>query len=518
MGQRAPALTAFERGEEAPATGWGITVAAITILGGALRLYQIGEQPLWLDEAFSWWMARQSLRDLFRLLVTVDHHPPLFYLLLKVWLGWFGDSEGALRLLSALASTTAIPLYARAATKMAGPRIGLVAALLLAIAPFQIQYAQEARMYALLTLTVALVFVALANIVFSSAATGRRTAWLLLSFAEAGAMLTHNTATVLVPVALNGAVVALWWARRRDKSNGIWKKEFRYLWPASQGAALLLWSPWTSGFVRQAQRVESGFWIAPPDLWAVWTTLGTLSFAHLSDWLPQRDYWAWFALILVAVGLWQWRRSMATSAFLLVLWLLPPLVELVVSVRTPIFYDRTLIWTALPYYLLLARGIVWPRDHRRMVRSGWLASALAGWVMLCALGAWNYATTFEKEAWNRAVQFLAGEANSQELVLFHASWAELPFRYYYPDDAPPLRFHGVPADLFEAGELEPPMTHEALPRLHALIENRESVWLVYSHWWYTDPDGLLLDALHSQLDLIDEQRWPGIRVLHFRRP
>jgi uncharacterized membrane protein len=516
MGQRAPALTAFAHREEAP-TRWWIVVAAISIVGGALRFHQIGEQPLWLDESFSWWMARQSLPELLHALITIDHHPPLFYLLFKVWLGWFGDSESALRSFSALASTLAIPLYALAAAKMTSPRIGIVAAFLLAISPFQIQYAQEARMYALLTLMGAFALVALAEIFFSPGASDKRKAWLLLPLVEAGAMLTHNTATVLVPVALNGAVFALWLARRRGKVDAIAQQSFWYKWLAIQGAALLLWAPWASGFVQQVQSVESGFWIAPPDLWAVWTTLGTLSFAHLPDWLPQRDYWAWFALILVAVGVWQWRRSVATSAFLLVLWLLPPLIELLVSLRTPIFYDRTLIWTALPYYMLLARGMVWPRGHWRVVPRGWLAMSLAGLVMLSSLGVRNYYKTFEKEAWNRAAQFLAGDAMSDDLVLFHASWAELPFRYYYPADAPHVRFHGVPADLFNAGELEPPMTRDALPRLHMLIENRDSVWLVYSHWWYTDPDGLLLDALNRQLDLVDEQRWPGIRILHFRR-
>jgi uncharacterized membrane protein len=500
---------------------WWLWTLAICLVGAALRLAAIGDKTLWLDEAFSLWMARHDLPALFAWLVYIDHHPPLYYILLHEWVTLFGYTPSALRSLSAVTSILALPVYALAARKLAGDRLALVAAWLLAISPFHIRYAQETRMYGVLTLTVALLFWALAHVLTDRARSWRAWPWILLAVAEAAAMLTHNTATILVPVALNGAIAGLWLAHRYgyrvDEFPAVEETGFFRRWVWSQIAALLLWSPWALPFVRQAQVVDGDFWIAPPDLWTVWLALGSLSYAYLPDWLPSRDYLAWLALLVALWGVWQWRRSLGVTWLLVALWLIPPAVELLASLRRPIFYDRTLIWTALPYYLLLARGIIMPQQRTERWRMGWGIVSFTAIAALCGLGLWNYYAAFEKENWNLAAAHVATNAQPNELILFHASWTELPFNYYYPDEAPLLVQHGVPADLFNAGVLEPPMTEADVPRVLDLLEGQERVWLVYSHWWYTDPDGLLLRVLEEQLDIVDAQEWPGIQVLLYQR-
>jgi hypothetical protein len=287
----------------------------------------------------------------------------------------------------------------------------------------------------------------------------------------------------------------------------------------SQIATLALWSPWASAFVRQAQVVESSFWIEPPNLWTVWIALGSLTFAYLPEWLPLRDYLQWLALILVLWGAWWWRRDWGLTWLLMALWLVPPLIELLAGLRRPIFYDRTLIWTTLPYFVLLARGIVLPPFARstlpRAWRMGWSLFVAVLMCALCVLGVRNYYMHFEKEDWDQVAALVAQEAQPQDLILFHASWAQIPFDYYYPADAPPLVQRGVPADLFAAGALEPPMTTADVPRVQALIQGHKRVWLVYSHWWYTDTEGLLVDVLEEQLKLVEAREWPGIQVLRY---
>ena len=136
----------------------------VSLLGGALRFAALDAKTLWLDEVFSLWMARHPLPDLMAWLVRIDHHPPLFFLFLHGWIGLFGESAGALRSLSALTSTLAIPLYGFGARKLVGARVSIVATLLLAISPFQVRYAQEARMYGVLMLASAAAFVAFASL------------------------------------------------------------------------------------------------------------------------------------------------------------------------------------------------------------------------------------------------------------------------------------------------------------------------------------------------------------------
>ena len=77
-------------------------VALTLLLGAVLRLLWLGHKSLWLDEAFSLWMANRPLGELWGQLVALDQHPPAYYLLLHLWTGWTGQSEVGLRLLLSL--------------------------------------------------------------------------------------------------------------------------------------------------------------------------------------------------------------------------------------------------------------------------------------------------------------------------------------------------------------------------------------------------------------------------------
>ena len=75
----------------------------------------------------------------------------------------------------------------------------------------------------------------------------------------------------------------------------------------------------------------------------------------------------------------------------------------------------------------------------------------------------------------------------------------------------------MPVDLFERGVLEPEMTWEDLPRLAGLVGDRERVWLVYSHQWYTDPRGLVLAGLDEEMALRSRRRFYGLEVRLYER-
>src|SRR5690242_9145496 len=75
---------------------------SIVVVAFCLRLHRIGAEELWLDEAFSFrdvtvagWLGALRFKDV----------PPLYPLLLHGWIRLAGDSESALRLLSALFGT-----------------------------------------------------------------------------------------------------------------------------------------------------------------------------------------------------------------------------------------------------------------------------------------------------------------------------------------------------------------------------------------------------------------------------
>ena len=166
---RAPGLSAPERGATAldrepgavappqgPArVGRGVLVAAaVAVLAGTVLRF-LSPEALWLDEAQSVAIARSDLDGLYTGL-RQDGAPPLYYLLLHVWIGVFGESAVAVRALSGVFGVLALPLAWVLGRRLGGPRVGLVFTLLLASSPFAIRYSSETRMYSLLVLLVLL--------------------------------------------------------------------------------------------------------------------------------------------------------------------------------------------------------------------------------------------------------------------------------------------------------------------------------------------------------------------------
>jgi Dolichyl-phosphate-mannose-protein mannosyltransferase len=126
-------------------------VVGLILVALAVRVPRLGATNLWLDEANSWLLAKYSLPTL---LANIRASPgsPLYFVLLKLWVVVFGESERALRSLSLVVSLALIPVTYTLGARTISRRAGLLGALLLACAPMQIYYAQEARVYMLVTL------------------------------------------------------------------------------------------------------------------------------------------------------------------------------------------------------------------------------------------------------------------------------------------------------------------------------------------------------------------------------
>ena len=163
-------------------------------MGAALRFSTLDLQSFWLDEAFTVVLVREDLGGLLDGVARTESTPPLYYLLAWVWANAFGTGEAGLRSLSALLGTAAIPVAYGAAARLASPRAGLVAALLVAVNPMLVWYSQEARSYALLVLLGALSFYFWAGAWVG----GRRAAMVGWAVTSALAVATHYFAVFLV--------------------------------------------------------------------------------------------------------------------------------------------------------------------------------------------------------------------------------------------------------------------------------------------------------------------------------
>jgi len=187
-----------------------------------------------------------------------------------------------------------------------------------------------------------------------------------------------------------------------------------------------------------------------------------------------------------------------------------------VSLWRPILYARTLIWASIPVYLMLAIGLR-AMEVKLSSRAGFLV-ALALVVTANGLGLYGYYRTFEKEAWDDAAALVAEDVRADDLLLFNDAWGQIPFDYYFERlYNREIVEHGLPVDLFDRGVLEPAMTVRDLPRMRSLIDGHARVWLVSSHTWYADPDGLIPRALEQDLVILDRWALHGLRVTLYGR-
>jgi mannosyltransferase len=127
-----------------------LALLALLLLALALRVYRLPAQSLWYDEGVSWYLTRMSPPAL-TVWTANDIQPPLYYYLFWLWVRLAGTSEYALRFPSVFFGVLTLPLLWVTARRLFGMRAAWLAALLLALSPLHVYYAQEARMYTLLT-------------------------------------------------------------------------------------------------------------------------------------------------------------------------------------------------------------------------------------------------------------------------------------------------------------------------------------------------------------------------------
>ena len=155
-------------------------------LGAFLRLYKIGSKSLWLDEACSVYLAKLPLFDMLSQIIKTDIHPPLYNLLLHFWIVP-STSEWYVHLLSALFSIITVWIVFLIGKNLFSAKVGIIACFITSISSYQIYYAQEARLYALITLLCTLSFLIFIN----ALRTHNAKIWILLCLINILALYTY---------------------------------------------------------------------------------------------------------------------------------------------------------------------------------------------------------------------------------------------------------------------------------------------------------------------------------------
>jgi 4-amino-4-deoxy-L-arabinose transferase-like glycosyltransferase len=483
-----------------------LTLPLILLLAAAVRLYNLSSQSLWADEGNSVALAQRSFSEIAQH-TAFDIHPPLYYWLLKLWVSVFGDSELGLRSLSVVLGLGLVYVISQLGRRLFSPRLGLMAAFIAALAPLQVYYSQEARMYMLLACLSSLTV--LAALLLWSASERRPAAarpWVaslaiplaLLYLLSATAGLYTHYAYPLILLAVNLAALLWFWQ--------MWGRLVN--WLLLQLLPWLLYLPWLPTAWRQITT-----WPAEQHsaslLTVVETSATTLLFGP--SWpFNYRLILAGALALLLTLSL----RPLTYKVLLLWLWFGLP-VALTVVIFSPAFLKFLLVASpALAVLLALSIAKISQYFSRTWLGYGVGAILLVGLAGGSALSLYHYYfdPTFARDNYRAIASFIKAVSGPDDAVILNAEGQQDVFNYYYARPLPPA------APVYALPRRRPLDEAATLAELQALAVNADQVYAVYWATQQADPHGLIEGWLDTHLFKATDQWYGNVRLVSYATP
>ena len=497
-----------------------LLMLALLLLASAARFHRLGEQSLWYDEGVAAAHAARTLPELIPLLQR-NVHVPAYFSVLGWWEDVAGASEFSLRSLSAFFSVLSIAWCYALGARLFHPIAGLVAAALVALNSFNIYYAQEARMYAMLCAVAAAgmwLLVGQFRAPDAAGASRRR----LVSIAALGGvnalgMYTHVVYALVIVV--QGALALLWFggalstAWRSDQGKrDVLRSTLDYL--LANILTVLLFAPWLSVALTQVFAQPNLGASAPLDL-VLRQVQGYFAFGKTFEVsMGNLGFVVYFFLLfgLIVNG----SRGQSWQAMLL-----PPL-WVALSVAVYLHFDlglrylRFLLPAQLGLALWMGRGVwmLWARKTRdrqlslRYVPK--LAAALASGALLLSmfggLSVLYHHSDFQRDDVRGLAAKIEAELRANDAIVVSAAGFEEVLRYYYRGEAPVFGLPTVADD---------EITRE---QTTAIIRDYERVFAIFYGAAEQDPRGIVESTLNRLGYEISDEWIDDLRFVQYLSP
>ncbi|MFC1975345.1 glycosyltransferase family 39 protein [Chloroflexota bacterium] len=391
----------------------------IIILGAALRFFYLGSQSIWYDEAVS--LAIADRLSLWEVLTNQGQssHPPLYYLLLRAWIRGVEINDFTTRIPSTAAGILTIPLIYQAGRRLLNKTVGLWGAFFIAVFPFHVYYAQEARMYTLLAMltTLSLIFF------LKAVENNQWYTWGGYGLSLALSLYTHYFIAFVI-LAYHLYLLLNW-------------RRYLHFWKPviiTDFLLLLIFLPQVANFLSQSQEVFKSYWLGKPSPLAFFTTIYFFVASYTVP--PRLTFIGLFVLLSwLAIGLYdlyrqtKFDRDQRMHFYLLGLGaFLPLLSALAISQIRPIFLERTLI-VCTPFLVLLLAWIL--ASSRRHSPIPYLAGIM-GVVLVLSLYRYYFDPAVHKPPMRQAAAHINAVIAPNDIVLHTSVGSFMPFLFYQP--------------------------------------------------------------------------------------
>lgn len=463
----------------------------ILIGGLVLRLYSLTKISLWHDEAFSALMLRYSWSEMIHR-IAVDVHPPLYYVILRFWVGVFGDSVFSLRGFSVACGVLAIALtYYLVEKYFMSRKAAILSSLFLAVNFFQIYRGSlEARMY---TLGVLLALAATASLLSALYYRGstKKTWMLYLLFSVFGASLLYThyyLAFNLIALGVYG-LIYLFKNYRFD-----WKKYIPFA--VSCLFVGILFLPWLPTFKFQLSQVQAGYWIWPMTIWSIPTTLWDLTFAWENGESMPSHIMLIAITVLAVITLFSFIRAIKQSEkWLVVASILAPfigsLMFLIINKlqgnTSSVFLIRYFVLIG-PFYLMAIA--LWISTWERVKFTWAIAVGIVILNLIAFASFWHTQQAATKPGMAGATKYLNQYANSpKDKIIVSTSYEYFNSKYYIKTLNTPKLFTNGRAKVSNMAHFEGTALlsdEDLVPDLKTWAKPEDTIWVLWTRAYSSD--------------------------------
>jgi uncharacterized membrane protein len=359
------------------------TFLTLFIIGTILRIVWINVPPLWYDENYTLVLTRLPFAQMMHATMN-DVHPPLWYIIEWAWMSLLPAAPAWLVRVPALVfSVASLYIFRQLLDVLQIPeRVHVAAFTLMAVLPFQLWYAQEGRMYAMLEFLVIVAFLAML-----------RWKWITFFVCSVAILYTQNygpfyLVSIWLVALLSQLQIAYWMRNVIPFDKNMIKAQ---LVPALISgcilvAAAVMYLPWFGVVTEQMRGINDRYWIVAKSLGSILIIVYKL---FMTASVPNAFYFAAYFVTFAAliIGAWNFTTSKHPALLTVAVMALAPIVmaTAVSWIYQPVLLFRAFIGIS-PFLYIVAAWSVANVDRKTIlfpavVLTPILVSAVVGYYM-----------------------------------------------------------------------------------------------------------------------------------------
>jgi mannosyltransferase len=487
----------------------------VIFVGLLLRFYHNLDVSLWHDEAFSALLIKYPWQEMMYR-ISLDVHPPMYYIFLRFWNYAFGDSLLALRGFSIFFSTACIwaawAFVKEAFSKQVGADTvrpfkdpAIWAAILIAINPFQLQFVTEARMYtfgAFFALLAAYFLVKALNLqknlhqdeqlnmpnLPQDLNLKRKMIWNYTGFTVSMVIIIYTHYYLFFTAAALGlyGLIFLYFHHK-------WNiKKYFYLL-TSYFLILVSFLPWLKTFLFQYKQVGQGYWIPPMNIWSIPSTFWDmlLSFSRDTNKTSTQFWLSIVTIFSIYMFIRFLRKTDGFHKWLVTLCVVAPfagsvlflLLARVKGSSSSVYLDRYFLFAGVFYSIALALFL-----HEMNIK--WLKNSIFVIYILTNLMAfnnyWAKLDVAAKPGMSAASRMLKANVEPGHKIYVGSSFIFFNLKYYLNQEKianAPLLYSGGNKEVKNLPHFAGTAIltdQDLLPNFSEGVKNGDTVWLVFT--------------------------------------